>query len=58
MALTKFSTSGENAKVPIPEPHTAIPVAKDRLFSKYPVTHTIAGRYIRPNPRPVDQVSK
>ena len=31
-------------KVPRPEPHTAIPVAKARLFSKYMDTLTIAGR--------------
>lgn len=35
---------GAMRKVPAPEPHTAIPVAKARLFSKYMDTVTIAGR--------------
>jgi len=39
-------------KVPIPDPQTAIPVAKALLFSKYIETPTMAGRYISPNPRP------
>ena len=30
--------------VPIPDPHTAMPVAKARFFSKYIETQTIAGR--------------
>ena len=36
--------TGAMMKVPRPEPHTAIPVAKARLFSKYMDTLTIAGR--------------
>ena len=40
-------------KVPIPDPHTAIPVASDLCFSKYIETQTIAGRYIKPKPKPV-----
>lgn len=38
--------------VPQPEPQTAIPVAKARLFSKYEDTTTIEGRYIKPHPVP------
>ena len=36
--------SGAQMKVPIPEPQTAMPVAKARCFSKYIETQTIAGR--------------
>ena len=45
--------SGAQMKVPIPDPHTAIPVASDLCFSKYIETQTIAGRYIKPKPKPV-----
>ena len=44
--------NGAIIKVPKPEPQTAMPVAKARFFSKYIDTHTIAGKYMRPNPIP------
>ena len=44
--------NGAIIKVPKPEPQTAMPVAKARFFSKYIDTHTIAGKYMRPNPMP------
>ena len=47
----KISTS-EKTVVPIPDPHTAIPVAIDRLAAKYCEMMTIDGRYARPNPTP------
>lgn len=42
--VTRCSVMGEKANVPSPDPHTAMPVAKDRFFSKYDVTLTMAGR--------------
>ena len=42
-------------KVPKPDPQTAIPVAKARFFSKYIDTLTMAGKYIKPNPKPGKQ---
>jgi hypothetical protein len=44
--------SGEKMNVPMPAPHTAIPVANARFSSKYIVTITIAGQYMSPKPRP------
>lgn len=38
------SVNGAKMKVPNPAPHTAMPVANERYFSKYIVTLTIAGR--------------
>ena len=38
--------------VPIPEPQTAIPVAKALFSEKYCPTITIAGRKTSPNPIP------
>ena len=48
------SVAGASTIVPIPLPHTAIPVATALLFSKYTDTETMAGRYIMPNPIPGD----
>lgn len=39
--------------VPTPEPHTVMPVARERRRSKYDVTHTMAGRSVKPKPVPV-----
>ena len=49
---TYLWVNGAIIKVPKPEPQTAMPVAKARFFSKYIDTHTIAGKYMRPNPIP------
>ena len=49
---TYLWVNGAIRKVPKPEPQTAMPVAKARFFSKYIDTHTIAGKYMRPNPIP------
>jgi len=38
--------------VPMPEPQTAMPVAKARFSEKYWPTITIAGRKMSPNPSP------
>lgn len=43
----------EKTKVPTPAPQTVIPVANERYFSKYIVTITIAGQYIKPKPVPI-----
>lgn len=36
----------------MPDPHTAIPVARARFSEKYCPTITTAGRYIKPKPIP------
>lgn len=43
----------EKRNVPTPAPQTVTPVASARYFSKYMVTITIAGQYMRPNPVPM-----
>lgn len=43
----------EKTNVPTPAPQTVTPVANERYFSKYIVTTTIAGQYIRPKPVPM-----
>lgn len=49
----RTSISGAKMNVPKPDPQTAMPVASDRSLSKYIVTLTIAGKYMRPKPNPV-----
>ena len=48
----KYCVNAANTKVPIPEPLTAIPVARDLRFSKYDEIITMAGTYMKPRPRP------
>lgn len=52
ISATSHSVKGAIRKVPIPDPQTAIPVAKDRYLSKQQVTETIAGKQISPKPAP------
>jgi len=40
----------------MPEPQTAIHMAKDRRFSKYTDTATMAGKYAIPRPNPIQQI--
>jgi hypothetical protein len=51
--LIRNEMTFENMKVPTPAPQTVTPVASARSRSKYMVTITIAGQYIRPNPVPM-----
>ena len=44
MVLAYHFVTGAMRKVPSPDPHTAMPVAKARFFSKYMDTLTIAGK--------------
>ena len=46
---------GAKMKAPTPAPQDAIQLANARFFSKYDVTITTAGKYMRPNPIPINK---